>query len=547
MYNSKIQSQYDVVILGGGLAGLTLSLQLKQKFDDLKILVLERRKHPVPLAAHKVGESSVEIGAHYFEHVLGLKDHLKNAQLKKFSLRFFFSDGIEDITDVTESGASKMLPTPSYQIDRGIFENMLGKLALERGIHFVDGAMVRNFTLSEGGGGAAHEVKFECDGATHTTAHVNARWLVDACGRAGLIKRQLGLAEQNGHNANSVWFRISERIDVNDWSNDAEWLSRCTPPERWRSTNHLCGDGYWVWLIPLASGSHSVGIVCDAEAHPIANMNTFERAMTWLQKHQPLLYNALDGNRDKLQDFAFFKRFSYGCKQVFSGGQRWALTGEAGLFLDPLYSPGNDFIAIANTYITEMIAQDRLNGPIELYANIFEQVYFSFYENMLTLYQGQYKLFGDPEVLPVKFIWDTTLYWGVICQFFFHNRLTDIATLRHMQSEFANVRALNKAMQKFFSQWGDISDRKNPRQMIDQANLPWFRELNRSLTDELTASEFSARMKQNFVQLDALAKEIVERATHEYPALDTAEITALLGLEKSSSLAEETLLFPKAA
>lgn len=545
MYNSKIQSQYDVVILGGGLAGLTLSLQLKQKFDALKILVLERRKHPVPLAAHKVGESSVEIGAHYFEHVLGLKDHLKNTQLEKFSLRFFFSDGIEDITAVTESGASKVLPTPSYQIDRGIFENMLGKLALERGIHFVDGAMVYNFTLSEGG--AAHEVKFKCDGATDTTAHVNARWLVDACGRAGLIKRQLGLAEQNGHNVNSVWFRISERIDVNDWSNDAEWLGRCTPPERWRSTNHLCGDGYWVWLIPLASGSHSVGIVCDAEAHPIANMNTFERAMTWLQKHQPLLYNALDGNRDKLQDFAFFKRFSYGCKQVFSGEQRWALTGEAGLFLDPLYSPGNDFIAIANTYITELIAQDRLNGPIELYADIFEQVYFSFYENMLTLYQGQYKLFGDPEVLPVKLIWDTTFYWGVICQFFFQNRLTDIATMRHMQSEFANVRALNKAMQKFFSQWGDISERKNPGQMIDQANLSWFRELNRALTDELTTPEFSARMKQNFVQLDALAKEIVERATHEYPVLDPAEITALLSLEKSSSLAEETLLFPKAA
>lgn len=546
MSNSKIQSQYDVVILGGGLAGLTLSLQLKQKFDDLKILVLERRKHPVPLSAHKVGESSVEIGAHYFEHVLGLKDHLKNAQLEKFSLRFFFSDGIKDITAVTESGASKVLPTPSYQIDRGIFENMLGKLALERGIYFVDGAMVRNFTLSEGG--AAHEVKFECDdGATHTTRHVNARWLVDACGRAGLIKRQLGLAEQNGHNANSVWFRISERIDVNDWSNDAEWLGRCTPPDRWRSTNHLCGDGYWAWLIPLASGSHSVGIVCDAEAHPIANMNTFERTMTWLQKHQPLLYNALDGNRDKLQDFAFFKRFSYGCKQVFSGEQRWALTGEAGLFLDPFYSPGNDFIAIANTYITELIAQDRLNGPIQLYADIFEQMYFSFYENMLTLYQGQYKLFGDPEVLPVKFLWDTTFYWGVICQFFFQNRLTDIATMRHMQSEFVNIPALNKAMQKFFSQWGDISERKNPGQMIDQANLPWFRELNRGLTDELTASEFSARMRQNFVQLDALAKEIVERATHEYPALNTAEITALLGLEKSSSLAEETLLFPKVA
>ena len=38
---------------------------------------------------------------------------------------------------------------------------------------------------------------------------------------------------------------------------DADWLDRCDPPDRWRSTNHLCGPGYWFWLIPLASGAHS--------------------------------------------------------------------------------------------------------------------------------------------------------------------------------------------------------------------------------------------------------------------------------------------------
>ena len=29
------------------------------------------------------------------------------------------------------------------------------------------------------------------------------------------------------------------------------------------------------------------------------------------------------------------------------------------------------------------------------------------------------ELFGDPEVLPVKVIWDYTYYWGVLAQFFF--------------------------------------------------------------------------------------------------------------------------------
>ena len=113
-----MSTQHDVIILGGGLAGLTLALQLKQRFSDLDILVLERRSHPVPEAAHKVGESSVEIGAHYFANVLGLKEYLQKHQLRKFGFRFFFSDGERDITRVTELGASSFLSTPAYQLDR---------------------------------------------------------------------------------------------------------------------------------------------------------------------------------------------------------------------------------------------------------------------------------------------------------------------------------------------------------------------------------------------------------------------------------------------
>ena len=46
----------------------------------------------------------------------------------------------------------------------------------------------------------------------------------------------------------------------------------------------MVGAGYWVWLIPLASGSHSVGIVADADIHPLETMNTFAKAMDWLER-----------------------------------------------------------------------------------------------------------------------------------------------------------------------------------------------------------------------------------------------------------------------
>ena len=87
----------DVAILGGGLAGLTLALQLKQRDPAIAVTVLERRAHPVREAAFKVGESTVEIGAHYFAHVLGLREHLETQQVRKFGFRFFFSEGRTDL------------------------------------------------------------------------------------------------------------------------------------------------------------------------------------------------------------------------------------------------------------------------------------------------------------------------------------------------------------------------------------------------------------------------------------------------------------------
>jgi hypothetical protein len=59
-------------------------------------------------------------------------------QLKKFGFRFFFSEGRRDIENVTELGASRPLPTGSWQIDRGIFENFLAEEVQRRGVRFED-------------------------------------------------------------------------------------------------------------------------------------------------------------------------------------------------------------------------------------------------------------------------------------------------------------------------------------------------------------------------------------------------------------------------
>ena len=82
---------YDVVIIGGGQAGLCLALQLKQALAELRILVVEKNRHPLPVAAHKVGESVVEISSIYMNRILGLGDELAR-EIPKFGLRFFFTN-----------------------------------------------------------------------------------------------------------------------------------------------------------------------------------------------------------------------------------------------------------------------------------------------------------------------------------------------------------------------------------------------------------------------------------------------------------------------
>lgn len=524
MRDADTARRTDVAILGGGLAGLTLALQLRQQHPELDVTVIERRAHPVREAAHKVGESSVEIGAHYFANVLGLREHLDAEQIRKFGFRFFFSDGSDQVDRCTELGVSQLMPTPSWQIDRGRFENHLGERARALGVRFDDGAVVRGIDLADDA--TDHVVHVERDGATQALA---CRWVVDASGRAGLLKRKLDLAVANDHNANAVWWRVDGFVDPNAWSEDTKWLQRCDPPDRWRSTNHMCGPGYWFWLIPLSSGAHSLGIVCDADMHPLDTMNTHAKAMDWLRTHQPQVAARLDRSEHTLQDFMFLRNFSYGCKQVFSRN-RWALTGEAGLFLDPFYSPGSDFIAISNTYICDLIAREQAGRDITHHADLYQQLYFSFYENTLTLYQDQYPLFGDEQVMPVKVIWDYTYYWALLAPLFCSGRITDLATLGRLRPAFNEARALNLAVQPLLRAWG-AANAGGPRpeaRLLDQFKIDWFCDMNAALHDELDTEAFVARVDANVARMRWLAGELLQRARARHPAIDDHGLDALL-------------------
>ncbi len=164
---------YDVTILGGGLAGLTLARQLTSQDPEISILILEKQAHPVDEAAFKVGESTIEVGAHYLAEEVGLKKHLVDEQLPKFGLRFFFNNGKESIAHGIEVGLSEFFPAPGYQVDRGRLENHLAESLSETGAEFVT-AQVKQVDIATDD--EPHTVHYVRDGHTaHRTIAVGGR------------------------------------------------------------------------------------------------------------------------------------------------------------------------------------------------------------------------------------------------------------------------------------------------------------------------------------------------------------------------------------
>ena len=493
-----MQAHYDVVILGGGLAGLTLARQLRQERSSLRVLVLEKRSHPAPEAAHKVGESSVEIGAHYFGQLLGLHPHMVDRQLPKFGIRYFFDDGQNrDLRRRYELGPRRFPRVQSYQLDRGRLENFLFEEDQRQGCDVLDRTVTTDVVL----GDPHHTVHFTQAGAPH---RVTCRWVVDATGRRGFLKGKFGLRRPSPHKANATWWRVAKPLKLDDWSADADWQGRVDTGNRWLSTNHLMGPGYWVWFIPLGSGSTSVGIVVDAGMHPYPTINRLDRSYAWLDRHEPQAAEVCRDHDDLVEDFLGLNHYPHGCARVYSN-ERWALTGEAGVFTDPFYSPGSDFIGVSNDLITEMILRDGDGIDIRRHAAAFNAIYLRLFDAFTKVYENQYQIFGNGRVMTAKVAWDNACYWGVSALLFFQRKYRDYAFIQSIDPLLRRFFALHVTMQDYLREW----HRRDTTMLVDGfasvVDEPYLWRLQNELDAPHDDASLRATLEANVAWLEKFA------------------------------------------
>ncbi len=507
-----MEKTYDVIILGGGLAGLTLSIQIKKQRPSTSILILESRDASAATAAHKVGESTVELGSYYLREVLGLTPYLEAHELPKHGLRFFFpSENKGDITTRVELGPRTDLTVPSHQLDRGTLENELERHTKSLGTEIILGARVKDVDLSAQGSQVVYISKKE----THTAS---GTWIADASGRVSVLKRKLGFEKPMDHAVSAVWFRLKGKIDIDDWSSSPSWRSITKPGLRYYSTVHFMDKGYWVWVIPLGSGNTSIGIVADPAVHPFDTYNTYEKSMKWLEVNEPLCAKMLVREKEDVLDFKILNHYAHHTGQLYCADNRWGVTGEAGAFLDPLYSPGTDFIAMNNSWLSDLILRDLSGEDILLRAAVYQSSHLALVDSWIPIYQNKYPLMGSSQIMTFKIFWDWAIYWSVPTLLFTNNALTDIKLLKELFSSPTSLGRkfgqLHKVMQDLFVAWGPHEQTLFPNHYIDLFDMKSLLKLQQGIMVKHEPRALVEQVGRNMEVLEMMASQLFRMVSH---------------------------------
>ena len=402
---------YDVVVIGGGFAGSSIAILLKERLPTSRVLILERRES----FDRKVGEATVEVSGFFLNQVLGAHDELGQRHLSKHGLRYWFTDGGErKLSEMTEIGPSVIPHLPSFQLDRSSLDEHLLTRADAAGVVTCRRARVTDVALDW----PESRVTLSEPEGKRT---VRTRWVVDASGRRAYLAHKLDTWTSNDHHPTAaVWCRWTGALDMDATEAGLESIDEHRPmtASRRLATNHFCGYGWWCWVIPLANGETSVGLVYHKDLFELPGSgNIRDRYRDFVTSQdglRELLTNAVMAERD----CRTYPHLAYASSRY--AGRGWALIGDSASFIDPYYSPGLDHAAIS-IYTTLAFLEDDLRGRLDSEGldralNEHNQLWARSYKRWSqALYFGKYEILGDSELTTSAFLVDTAMYYlGVV-------------------------------------------------------------------------------------------------------------------------------------
>ncbi len=303
----------DVVVIGGGPAGSTVSTLLAQ--HGYKVQLFERERFP----RFHIGESLIPETYWVFQRLKMLDKMKASPFVKKYSVQFVSASGKVSAPFYFWDNKPHEC-SQTWQVIRSEFDTLMLDNAREQGVTVHQPARVLEVLFE---GGRAVGVRVQKEGAA--PEEVRAPVVVDASGQSTMLQNRFKLRQWDPVlNKGAIW-TYWEGAYRDTGRDEGATLVIQTPNKK----------GWW-WYIPQHDNTVSVGIVAPFE-YLFKGRGSHEQVYNEEMEATPAVKERLAKGRRATGFFAT-KDYSYRAKQV--AGDGWVLVGDAFGFLDPLYSSG---------------------------------------------------------------------------------------------------------------------------------------------------------------------------------------------------------------